>query len=70
MIFFIAHTSPLFRSLPDIDDDLFLEVAIATQVICIVTGNQIHFPSELCQGIKVSAPSGLLAFYRQPITSA
>jgi uncharacterized protein len=67
---FMTASSPLTRSLPDIDDDPFLEVAIAAQSICIVSGNQIHFPSELCQGIKVFAPADFLAFYRQHITSA
>ena len=67
---FMTASSPLSRSLPDIDDDPFLEVAIAAQVSCIVTGNQIHFPSELCQGLKVFAPADFLAFYRQHITPA
>jgi len=67
---FMTASSPLSRSLPDIDDDPFLEVAIAAQASCIVTGNQIHFPSELCQGIKVFAPADFLAFYRQHITPA
>jgi predicted nucleic acid-binding protein len=67
---FMTASSPLSRSLPDFDDDPFLEVAIATQSICIVTGNQINFPSELCRGIKVFAPSDFITFYRQQITSA
>jgi len=67
---FMTASSPLSRSLPDIDDDPFLEVAIAAQASCIVTGNQIHFPRELCQGLKVFAPADFLAFYRQHITPA
>jgi putative PIN family toxin of toxin-antitoxin system len=66
----IVASSPLSRSLPDIDDEPFLEVAIAAQAICIVTGNQIHFPSEFCQGVKVFAPADFLAFYKQNITLA
>lgn len=61
----IVASSPLSRSLPDIDDEPFLEVAIAAQAICIVTGNQIYFPSEFCQGVKVFAPADFLAFYKQ-----
>ncbi len=57
-------SSPLSRSLPDIDDEPFLEAAIAAQAVCIVTGNQVHFPSELCQGIKIFAPADFLAFYK------
>jgi putative PIN family toxin of toxin-antitoxin system len=60
----MVASSPLSRSLPDIDDEPFLEVAIAAQAICIVTGNQIHFPSELCQGVKVFSPADFLALYK------
>jgi putative PIN family toxin of toxin-antitoxin system len=63
-------SAPLSRSLPDIDDEAFLEVAIAAQAICIVTGNQIHFPSELCQGVKIFSPADFLSFYKQNITNA
>ena len=63
-------SSPLSRSLPDIDDEPFLEVAIASQAICIVTGNQIHFPSELCQGVKIFSPADFLSFYKQNLTTA
>ncbi|MGD0844581.1 MAG: putative toxin-antitoxin system toxin component, PIN family [Geobacteraceae bacterium] len=67
---FMVASSPLSRSLPDIDDEPFLEVAIAAQAICIITGNQIHFPSELCQGVKVFAPADFLSFYKQNITTS
>jgi predicted nucleic acid-binding protein len=67
---FMTASSPLSRSFPEIDDGPFLEVAIATQANCIVTGIQIHFPSELCHGIQVLAPYDFLAFYRQQLTSA
>lgn len=64
-------SSPLRQPLPDIDDEPFLEVAIAARAICIVTGNQVHFPTELCQGVMVLSPSDFLAFYkRQHITTA
>ena len=65
---FMVSSSPLSHSLPDLDDEPFLEVAIAAQAICIVTGNQIHFPAELCQSIKVFAPADFLVFYKQHIT--
>lgn len=58
-------SSPLIQSLPDVDDEPFLEVAIAAQAICIVTGNQIHFPSDLCQGVMVHSPSEFLTFYKR-----
>ncbi len=58
-------SSPLVHPLPDVDDETFLEVAIAAQAICIVTGNQLHFPSELCQGVLVLSPSDFLVFYKK-----
>lgn len=57
-------SSPLPQPLPDSDDEPFLEVAIAARAICIVTGNQVHFPTELCQGVMVLSPNDFLAFYK------
>lgn len=57
-------SSPLPQPLPDIDDEPFLEVAIAARAICVVTGNLVHFPTELCQGITVLSPSDFLGFYK------
>jgi putative PIN family toxin of toxin-antitoxin system len=56
-------SSPLAKPLPDRDDEAFLEVAIAAGAECLVTGNQAHFPPELCQGMTVLSPSEFLAFY-------
>jgi len=61
----IVASSPLPQSLPDIDDEPFLEVAIAAKVVCIVTGNHIHFPPDLCLGVEVFSPSDFLAFYKK-----
>ncbi|OGU16395.1 MAG: putative toxin-antitoxin system toxin component, PIN family [Geobacteraceae bacterium GWC2_53_11] len=58
-------SSPLPHSLPDYDDEPFLEVAIAAQAVCIVTGNQIHFPPDLCMGVTVFAPHDFLLFYQK-----
>ena len=62
-------SSPLPQPLPDIDDEPFLEVAIAARAICIVTGNQVHFPTELCQGVIVLSPSDFLVFYKKQHTT-
>ncbi len=61
----IVASSPLPDSLPDPDDQAFLEVAVAGQAACVVTGNHAHFPPKLCQGLKVLSPSDFLAFYRK-----
>ncbi len=61
----LVAASPLSQSLPDTDDDPFLEVAIAAQVECLITGNQVHFPPDLCQGMKILTPSEFLSFYKK-----
>jgi uncharacterized protein len=61
-------SSPLSQSLPDSDDEPFLEVALAAQAACLVTGNKVHFPADLCQSLPVFSPSDFLAFYKkQPV---
>ncbi|MFZ0133088.1 MAG: PIN domain-containing protein, partial [Desulfobacterales bacterium] len=39
-----TSSSPLEYRLPDPDDELFLEVAIAGKVRSLVTGNMAHYP--------------------------
>ena len=58
-------SSPLSLALPDPDDEPFLEVGIAAKAVCLVTGNQVHFPSDLCQPLTVLSPSEFLAFYKK-----
>ena len=58
-------SSPLSRSLPDVDDEPFLEVAIAARVVCLATGNKNHFPPVLCRGAAVLSPSDFLKFYKK-----
>jgi putative PIN family toxin of toxin-antitoxin system len=63
-----GHTvasSPLSDPLPDPADEPFLEVALASHASCLVTGNLAHFPSKLCQGIKVLSPRDFLDSYRK-----
>jgi predicted nucleic acid-binding protein len=56
--------TPLTYSLPDPDDDPFLEVALASQAVCLVTGNQKHFPAERCKDTKVILPNDFLIFFK------
>jgi putative PIN family toxin of toxin-antitoxin system len=60
----LVASSPLSTLLPDEDDQPFLEVAVAGQVICLVTGNRSHFPAKQCKGVKVLSPRAYLVFYR------
>ncbi|MEW6110443.1 MAG: putative toxin-antitoxin system toxin component, PIN family [Nitrospirota bacterium] len=61
-------SSLLINSLPDPDDAPFLEAATAGHATCLVTGNQNHFPAELCQGIKIFSPREFLVFYKKQKT--
>jgi putative PIN family toxin of toxin-antitoxin system len=58
-------SSPLIGHLPDLDDEPFLEVAIASNAECIVSGNRIHFPPKLCQGVDVLTPGEFLIRYKK-----
>jgi putative PIN family toxin of toxin-antitoxin system len=58
-------SSPLSQSLPDPDDEPFLEVALAAQAARLITGNELHFPADLCQRLSVFSPSEFLAFYKR-----
>jgi len=58
-------STPLLSSLPDPSDEPFLEIAIAGQVTCLITGNQGHYPAKLRQGVTVFSPAGFLTFYRK-----
>ncbi len=56
--------TPLSYSLPDPDDEPFLEVTLASQAACLVTGNQKHFPTERCQGAIVISPNEFSVFFK------
>lgn len=61
----IVSTSPLKKSLPDPDDEPFLEVAIGGEAECLVTGNKVHYPRQFREGIKILSPSEFINFYRK-----
>jgi len=54
---------PLKVELPDPDDLMFVEVALAGKANAIVTGNKKHFPAECCGGIPVLSPGELLSLF-------
>jgi uncharacterized protein len=61
----LVTSLPLKKSLPDPDDDMFLEVALAGNVECIITGNINHFPVKLCSSIRVLSPIEFIAGYKK-----
>lgn len=55
---------PLAKSLPDPDDEPFLEAAIGGNVDALVTGNKRHFPASATGPVKVLSPAEFLnSFY-------
>jgi putative PIN family toxin of toxin-antitoxin system len=61
----VYPTQPLANPLPDPDDEPFLEVAIAGEASCLVTGNKVHFPKIHLQGMQVFSPTDFLQYYRE-----
>lgn len=53
-------SAPCSLSLPDPDDEPFVEIAVSGGADFLITGNVAHFPSEMCQGVKVLSPAGFL----------
>jgi len=43
--------------LPDPDDEVFLAAALATTDCILVTGNQAHFPTDVCAPVQVLSPA-------------
>lgn len=52
---------PLKITLPDPDDLIFVEVAIAGRADALVTGNKKHYPEGCCGVIPVISPSEFLS---------
>jgi len=56
---------PLSESLPDKDDEIFLEAAISGKADALVTGNLLHFPKHLCGGVKILSPADFLLYFKK-----
>ena len=56
---------PLSIRLPDLDDEPFLEVALAGGVQCLVTGNAKHYPADARHGVEVLSPRAFVDLYRE-----
>jgi putative PIN family toxin of toxin-antitoxin system len=60
-----VSSSPLQNPLPDPDDEPFLEVAIAGNVKALITGNSVHYPNLLREGIKIVSSAEFIDIYRK-----
>ncbi len=60
----LAATSPLPVTLPDPDDEMFLEAALAAHADHLVTGNLRHFPAHRRCGVSVVSPAELIRLSR------
>lgn len=54
-------TAPM---LPDADDEVFLAAALATTDRILVTGNQAHFPADICAPVRVLSPAEAVRLLR------
>jgi predicted nucleic acid-binding protein len=52
--------APLATTLPDPVDQMFIEVAVASQADFLVTGNLKHFPDKATEGVSVISPRAFL----------
>jgi putative PIN family toxin of toxin-antitoxin system len=56
----VVSVMPLKFSLPDPEDESFLEVALAGKATAIVTGNKRHFPKKEYEGTRILSPAEFL----------
>ena len=60
----MTAAQPLSVRLLDVDDEPFLEVAIAASADCLVTGNIAHFPPDTRGNATVLSPAEFMEAYR------
>ena len=56
---------PLNESLPDPDDNMFLEVASGSHAECVITGNLNHFPKKRYEDVQIFSPNDFLKYYKR-----
>ena len=61
----VVAASPLNARLPDVHDEIFLEVALAGRAAFLITGNIKHFPASSRQGVNVATPQEFLGLLRR-----
>ncbi len=61
----IVVATPLRLRLPDLDDEMFVQVALSGGAECLITGNLKHYPRGKRQGVTVVTPAEFLHMYRK-----
>ena len=57
-----VQPAPTAAALPDPDDAVYLQTALAARVSVIITGNKKHFPEAACGKIRVLSPREFLDY--------
>ncbi|OGP55648.1 MAG: putative toxin-antitoxin system toxin component, PIN family [Deltaproteobacteria bacterium RBG_13_52_11] len=63
----LVSVKPSKISLPDPDDEPFLEVALSARAEAIVTGNKRHFRRKEYEGVKILSPAEFLEMVKEKI---
>ncbi len=58
-----AAAYPLPLVLPDPDDAVFLEAALASGADAVITGNSNDYPPERCHGMRVMTPARFIQWW-------
>lgn len=62
----VVAAAPLRLHLPDPDDEMFLQVALAGGAECLITGNLKHYPPAKRQDVTVVTPTEFLQHHWNP----
>lgn len=62
----VVAAAPLPLRLPDPDDEMFLQAALAGAAACLITGNLRHYPPAHRPGLPVVTPAEFLARHWRP----
>jgi len=59
----LVASKPLPFSLPDPDDEPFLETALASKAVALITGNKRHFPKKIYEKTRILSPAEFLEVF-------
>jgi putative PIN family toxin of toxin-antitoxin system len=59
----LVAANPLSFSLPDPDDEPFLETALSSKAVALITGNKRHFPKKVYGKTKILSHAEFLEIF-------